>query len=128
MSGNSKDNVGVSEVNNKENCLRVADEEDFWMLHSGASPHISCRREWFQEFIPFQNEFVHLGNDTKVNVEGRGKILIKRLVKNEWLDGVINDVLYISSLKKNLLSAGVCTSNGLLIISDQNSRKYYLKG
>ena len=120
VSGNCNDNVVVLEASNKENCLRVADEEDFWMLDSGASRHISCRREWFQEFIPCRDEFVHLGDDTKVNIEGRGKILIKRLVENEWLDGVINDVLYVPSLKKNLLSAGVCTSNGLLIALDRN--------
>ena len=106
VSGKCKDNVGVLEASNEENCLRVADEEDFWMLDSGASRHISCRREWFQEFIPCRDEFVHLGDDTKVNIEGRGKILMKRLVENEWLDGVINDILYVASLKKNLLPAG----------------------
>ena len=43
VSGNFKDNVGVLEASNKENCLPVADEDD-----------------------------------TKVKVEGCGKILIKR--------------------------------------------------
>lgn len=95
--------------------FRESDEGAFWILDSGASRHICCRRDWFEELTPLRDEFVYLGDETKASVEGRGRIFIKRLVNGVWLDGVINDALYVPSLKKNLLSTGVCTSNGCTV-------------
>ena len=66
--------------------------------------------------MPFNNEYVYLGDDTRLKVEGRGKIYISRLIDDKWIDGEINDVAYVPSLKKNFLSTGVCTSKGLLIV------------
>ena len=77
---------------------------------------MSCRQEWFAEFMSSRDEFVYLGDETKITVEGRGQIFIKRFINDAWIDGVINDVLYLPSLNKNLLFIGVCTSNGCSVI------------
>ena len=86
--------------NNSDTCherdhVREIDDKDSWILDSGASRHISCRRDWFQEFTPVVSEFVYLGDERELEVEGRGTIVIKRLVEGKWLDGVINEVLYV---------------------------------
>ena len=94
-------------VNRDVAWFREFEERDFWILDSGASHLMCCRREWFAELVPCGNEFVCLGDETKASVEGCGIIYIKRLVNGIWLDGVINDVLYVPFLKKNLFSAGV---------------------
>lgn len=90
------------------------DEKRIWLLDSGASRHLCCQKEWFTELLPC-NEFVYLGDDRNLKVEGRGKILISKLVNNKWLDGEINDVSYVPCLKKNLFSTGICTSKDFSI-------------
>ncbi|XP_018310439.1 uncharacterized protein [Mycetomoellerius zeteki] len=66
------------------------DEKHIGLLDSGASRHLCCRREWFTEFTPYNNEHVCLGDNTNLKVDGRGKIFISRLINNQWHDGEIN--------------------------------------
>ena len=102
-----------------------SDERDFWILDRGASRYMCFLREWFTEFVPCGNEYVCLGDETKASVEDRAKIYIKRLVNGIWLNGVINDVLYVPSLRKNLFSAGVCTTNGCVVCFERNSANIF---
>lgn len=46
---------------------------------------------------------------------GEGSICVKRLIKGEWLDAQIDNVLYVPRMGKNLYSVGVCTQKGLNI-------------
>ena len=119
--------ASTEEISQKHGFLHAMDEKNSWILDSGASRHISCRREWFQEFTPCEGEYVYLGDDTKANVKGRGKVFIRRLVNNEWLDGVVNDVLYVPSFQKNLLSTGACMSNGYFIVFDDDRASIFSK-
>lgn len=59
---------------------------------------------------------------------GRGTILIKRLVNNEWLDGKLENVLYIPSLRRNLFSSGVCTEKGCILKLETNDVRVYREG
>lgn len=106
----SQNATAVSEIN----------EEHIWLLDSGASRHLCCQKEWFTDLLPCSNEYVYLGDNTRLKVEGRGKILISRLIGDKWLDGEINNVSYIPCLKKNLFSTGACTSNGYSITFNDN--------
>lgn len=101
-----------------------ANTSDVWLLDSGASKHMSFRREWFVEFNE-SSEFVSLGDDSTCEVKGRGTILIKRSVNNEWLDGKLEDVLYVPSLRKNLFSTGVCTTKGCVLELETNNVRVY---
>jgi transposase InsO family protein len=83
---------------------------DVWLTDSGASRHISSRREWFTEFKPTSGEFIRLGDDGECEINGSGRIAIKKLIGNEWFQSSIEDVLYVPKLKKNLFSVGVCTT------------------
>ena len=62
------------------------DEKKYWLLDSGASRHMFCRREWFAEFTSSRGEFVYLGDGIKITVEGRGTIFIKRFINDAWID------------------------------------------
>jgi len=90
-------------------------EKRVWLLDSGASRHLCCQKEWFVNLLPCGNEYVYLGDGRSLKVEGRGNILISRLVNDKWVDGEINDVSYVPCLEKNLFSAGACTSKGFSI-------------
>ncbi|XP_014211941.1 uncharacterized protein LOC106641878 [Copidosoma floridanum] len=102
-------------------------DEQLWLLNSGASRHYSCRRDWFSEFAPLRNENVYLGDNSVLRVEGIGKIPITRLVDGKWLKGEINNVFFAPALKRNLLSAGTCTSLGQTIVFTGDRAKIHSK-
>jgi len=54
--------------------------ENVWLLDSGASKHMTFRREWFYELQPCEGEYVSLGDGTTCKVMSCGIVLIKRLV------------------------------------------------
>lgn len=58
------------------------------------------------------NESVCLGDNSTCEVKGRGTIYIQKHVNGKWIDGRINDVLYVPNLKKNLFSTGIITQKG----------------
>lgn len=83
---------------------------DVWILDSGASRHLTFRREWFVEFNSCVNENIMLGDNGMCEVEGVGTVLIRKLIDGQWFSSKIENVLYVPKLRKNLFSVGVCTS------------------
>jgi len=53
---------------------------DSWIIDSGASYHMTPRREWFVDYEPYVVS-VNMANGNKVPSAGRGTILIKALVE-----------------------------------------------
>lgn len=106
-------------VANIENSILNANAHDVWLLDSGASKHMSFQRDWFDDFVEI-NESVSLGDNSTCEVKGKGTIYIQKYINGKWINGRINDVLYIPSLKKNLFSTGAITQKGfdLRLISD----------
>lgn len=81
---------------------------DIWFLDSGASKHMTFRHDWFSEIRTCDSKYVSLGDETSCKVKGHGTIHIKRLVNDKWLDGKLENVLYVPNLSKNLFSVGAC--------------------
>lgn len=90
----------------------VADIEDIWVIDSGASRHITYRREWFTVFESCVNMKITLGDNSICDVLRIGIINIKKFVNNRWENGKIENLLYVPKLRKNLFSVGVITSRG----------------
>ncbi|KAG5317910.1 COPIA protein, partial [Pseudoatta argentina] len=122
-------NFGAFMVLNSDFATRVLqnDSKDVWLLDSGASKHMSFHREWFSELDENYRESVSLSDDSTCEVRGRGVIPIEMFVDGKWLDGKLEDALYIPSLRKNLFSTGVCTSKGYTLNFEANSVKIYRK-
>lgn len=95
-------------------------KEDAWLTDSGASQHISYRREWFDDFRPSQGGTVVLGNDGECKVEGVGTIHVEKFVNGRWSKGRIEGVFYVPSIRKNLFSVGACTEKGYIVQFDIN--------
>lgn len=72
---------------------------------------MSFQREWFNDFVEI-NESVCLGDNSTCQVKGRDNIHIQKYINGKWIDGRINDVLYVPNLRKNLFSTGVVTQKG----------------
>ena len=90
---------------------------DAWITDSGASQHLCFRREWFHEFSPCSDSGkVILGDDGCCEVKGSGTILVDKFINGTWVPGSIENVLYVPRLRKNLLSVGVCTSEGYNVV------------
>ena len=89
---------------------------EIWLADSGASRHITCRKDWLTNFRPFDNSTMISGINGQVAVLGVGDVTILRLVNGEWLPGKLQDVWYVPGCGKNLLATGVCMSRGMKII------------
>ncbi|KAK1433672.1 hypothetical protein QVD17_10587 [Tagetes erecta] len=92
-----------------------------WFLDSGCSHHMCGNKERFIQLDLNFSHSVKLGNDTRLNVSGRGQIKLK------FQEGtyVIQDVYYVPDLKNNLLSIGQLQQRGLSFLIASNICKIY---
>ena len=81
-----------------------SDTADKWILDSGATRTMCSNRHWFHTFTRLPRPInVFLGDDYAIPATGQGRILIASDTGNKkhW---VLEDVLYVPKIKRNLLS------------------------
>ena len=84
-----------------------------WFLDSGASNHISCRRDWFSNFQEIAQVEVYVADDTPRYATGVGIIMMgMKLPNGKVIEGYLEEVLYVPSFKKNLFSVAQCIRRG----------------
>lgn len=91
--------------------LTKEEDEHIWYLDSGCSNHMCGTKEWFTELDEKFRQSVKLGDDRRLQVEGKGNLRLK-------INGIIqmiSSVYFIPGLKKNLLSVGQLQQKGLKI-------------
>lgn len=102
-----------------------ASDDDVWILDSGASMHMTYRREFFHEFSEYHSHdsdrTVKLGNKQNVEVCGEGSILIKRKINGQWEESILKNVIYVPELRRNLFSEGAATRRGYMIVKNNES-------
>ncbi|XP_022150382.1 uncharacterized protein LOC111018559 [Momordica charantia] len=80
----------------------LVENKSDWVLDTRAYRHFCSNRNPFHEFHDSTDgEFVFMGNSATVEVLGKGKILLK-LTFDKTLS--LSDVLYVPSLRRNLIS------------------------
>lgn len=85
--------------------------KDDWILDSGASAHMSCRRDWMQNFVKVNKRVeVCCANGGKVYGEGFG------MVANESLDITVGNVMYVPGLASNLLSISCIVKKDKVVV------------
>jgi hypothetical protein len=86
---------------------------DTWYIDSGASRHITGVREHLTDLTEMGNVEVVLGNDREVKVVGSGTVSFQR----ESLPPMtLTEVLYVSGLKKNLVSVSTIGEKGYEVL------------
>jgi hypothetical protein len=81
-----------------------------WLVDSGASKHMTGYKEILSNFkTKYFAEQVELGDDKCYKIEGVGSISL-RLESRARLH--VDEVLYVSALKKNLLSVATVEDKG----------------
>ena len=89
-----------------------ARREDAWFLDSGCSNHMCGYKAMFSDLNLEFRHSVKLGNNTRMNVMGKGSVKILLTGINH----VIAEVYYVPDLRNNLLSIGQLQERGLDIL------------
>jgi gag-polypeptide of LTR copia-type len=79
------------------NTVRTEKEtQGSFLLDSGASSHMSPNREWFHSLHPIATREICLGDNSKVNAEAAGDIILKLPYQGATLRLIISDVFLCS--------------------------------
>lgn len=80
-----------------------------WYLDSGCSSHMSGHKEWFVDLDEERKSSVRFADNSIITADGVGKILVK---KKNGRKAYIPEVLYVPSVKHNLISLGQLLEKG----------------
>jgi transposase InsO family protein len=89
-----------------------------WVADSGATHHMTPRREWFEslEEIPEGCFNINIANKDSLSARGRGSITVEAVVEGRKQTHTLSDVLFVPGLSKNLFSISKAASNGCTAI------------
>ncbi|KAA0041580.1 ty1-copia retrotransposon protein [Cucumis melo var. makuwa] len=89
-----------------------------WILDTGASRHFCTKRELLHDYEDTADgECVFMGNSATAGVIGKGKVILK-LTSGKTLS--LSNVLYVPSLRRNLVSGNLLNRVGLKIVLEGN--------
>nr|XP_009780835.1 PREDICTED: uncharacterized protein LOC104229820 [Nicotiana sylvestris] len=90
-------------------CNLVGNSKEWW-IDSGTTRHACVVREAFATYDPVgPEEMLSMRNVATAKIEGYGKIFLKMTYGNVV---TLNNVLHVSGIRKNLVSAGLPVKNG----------------
>ncbi|XP_068304235.1 uncharacterized protein [Pyrus communis] len=107
--------------------IKEVNREELWFLDSGCSNHMCSlhmcgKNELFTTLDDTFRKFMKIGNDSSLDVLGKGNV---RMEVNRIMQVIIG-VFYVPGLKHNLLSIGQLQEKGLAIfIKNGNCRIYH---
>lgn len=91
-------------------CKKCIAKEDTWYFDSGASRHITSRREMFRNLTAsLIGRRVTCANNSSYPVQGVGEIML------DGSDLLPHDVLFVPGIKKNLFSVSSFAQRGLAV-------------
>ena len=101
--------------------------ENQWYLDTGCSTHMTGKKKWLINLDESKKSTMNFADDSKLVSQGIGKVMIER---RDGKQSLITDVLYVPSMKSNLLSLGqllekgykMIMENKMLIIMDRNQK------
>ncbi|XP_076947958.1 uncharacterized protein LOC143620049 [Bidens hawaiensis] len=115
----------MTEVKTEEKCLMTHANEEcknhLWFLDSGCSNHMCGIRERFVDLDKSFSTSIRLGNNTHMNVGGKG--VVKLMLNGAVF--VVNEVYYVPDLKNCLLSIGQLQQKGLSFLFQSDACKVF---
>ena len=104
LEGSSKDTEKNKGKGKGKALVAVASQRNTWIIDLGASHHMASSQENFASIEPCTMPAILMGDDTPVEVHGRGAVDVG--------EGTFQDVLCVPSLSTNLLSVYQITHTG----------------
>ena len=103
--------------------------ECHWISDSGASEHMTYRREWFTELRPIPRGAwpIRAAGNSLLYAAGVGTINISAYVNGETVEHTLTNVLYVPSIGMNLFSIAQADERGFRI-TYENKRLNIYKG
>lgn len=95
-----------------------------WLVDSGASEHMCRDRTLFKSFTSNSERSVIVGNGAKISVLGCGQVAAQVSNGTEWIDTVIDEVLYVPELENNLFAVNRATDKGYVMMTNDRSCKF----
>lgn len=95
--------------------------ESIWFLDSGCSNHMTGDKSWFVELDENFRHFVRLGNNSRMEVQGKGSVRFEV----EGIIQTISNVYYVPNLNNNLLSIGQLQEKQLVFIIKEGACRIY---
>ncbi|GBN07014.1 hypothetical protein AVEN_253762-1 [Araneus ventricosus] len=132
--------------NNIADALLASNKEKRWCLDSGCTRHLSSDESIFVTLVETDVSEVNLANNGTTEVKGCGKAVIKAEVNNNIQTVDVNDALFVSELRTNLLSVAKLYEGGYTVtfkgdvatiintkakvklVADRKDNLYYLRG
>ena len=100
----------------------VQDDNVAWWIDSGATSHVCKDLRWFKDFQPIEDgSMLKMGNVATEPIKGLGNV---KLVFTSGKCVLLNNVLYVPGIRKNLLSGVVLNNCGYKQVYE--SDKYVL--
>src|SRR5579871_3594052 len=96
------------EDNDKDNDVR-------FVIDSGATQHMTPKKELFENLKPISKEIKATGNSV-LNIEGQGDFAIILKKSNRRTNTILTDVLYAPDLTKSLFSVSKVNDHGYDIL------------
>lgn len=102
--------------------LHDAKRKCVWFLDSGCSNHMCGDQAMFSRLDENFKHSVKLGNNTRMDVTGKGDV--KLLING--VNHIITEVYYVPELKNNLLSIGQLQEKGLTILIEEGYARSFI--
>lgn len=92
-----------------ESLVNLANYETSWVIDSGASLHVTSRKEFFTSYTPGDYGVLKMGNDGLAQVVGVGDVC---LVTDIGAKLVLKNVRHVPDIRLNLISTGKLDDEG----------------
>jgi len=109
---------------NSETALQVS-KDNLWCIDSGCTSHLCKDKDAFTKLGDKDTERINLASNSSTAICGKGKVAFSTDVAGRTKDIEMNEVLFVSDLRTNLMSVAKITDRNLLVTFDRNKAKIY---
>ncbi|KZV54798.1 hypothetical protein F511_04420 [Dorcoceras hygrometricum] len=109
-------NINLCAVVSKVNMIGSNPRE--WWIDTGATRHVCSDKEMFATLQESEyGEKLYMGNSATSEIKGQGKVVLKMTSGKEL---TLNNVLYVSDIRKNLVSGSLLNKHGFRIVFESD--------
>lgn len=104
-------------------------ERDAWYLDSGATEHMTGRRDWFKTYTELTQHLpVRIGNGEVIMAVGVGDIDVRAFNGKRWIERRMMSVWHVPKIFVNLFSQGRCLDKGSVMRAKRDRCEFVRDG